>query len=134
MEDAAGMAAAALKEAIGLAGAGADGAAGAAVFCFAISANAFRMLEVSGAAGCCGTPSGFALGAGEPSGVCDSTANEMLDGIRRKQDGGHMSATTTMVPCAIDLLAFNFSLKERSMGAGNVPPRSQMSTSFLIFS
>lgn len=78
-----GTAAAALKEAIGLAGAGADGTVGAAVFCFAISASAFRMLEVSGAAaGCWGTPSGFALGAGEPSGVCDSTAKEMLDVIR----------------------------------------------------
>lgn len=30
--------------------------------------------------------------------------------------------------------AFSFSLKEASMGAGNVHPRSQMSTSFLIFS
>jgi hypothetical protein len=133
VEDAAGMAAAALKEAIGLAGAGADGAAGAAVFCFAISANAFRMLEVSGAAGCCGTPSGFTLGAGEPSGVCDSTANEMLDGIGRKQDGAH-ECDDDNGPSAIDLLAFNFSLKELSMGAGNVPPRSQISTSFLIFS
>lgn len=40
----------------GLVAAGAAGAAGAGVFCLAISANAFRILEVSGApplAGCC---------------------------------------------------------------------------------
>lgn len=34
----------------GLAAAGAAGAAGAAVFCLAMSANAFKILEVSGAA------------------------------------------------------------------------------------
>jgi hypothetical protein len=45
-----GIAAAGFKAARGFAIAGAAGAAGAAVFCLAISASAFRILEVSGAA------------------------------------------------------------------------------------
>jgi hypothetical protein len=91
----------------GLDGAGADGAAGAAVLFFAMSAKAFKMLEVSGAAaGCCGIPRGFAFGAGDPSGVFDSTF----------------------------WAAFNLSLNDASIGAGNVAPRSQMSTNFLILS
>lgn len=34
----------------------------------------------------------------------------------------------------LDAGAFSFCLKDASMGAGKVYPRSQMSTSFLIFS
>lgn len=67
----------------GLAAAGTDGAAGAVVFCLAISASAFKILEVSGApeAPLAGTdcgggpPRAFEPGAGDPSGVVDSTSN-----------------------------------------------------------
>lgn len=67
----------------GLGCAGAPGAAGAEGFCLAISAKAFKMLDVSGvadapAAAACDSPArGFAPGAGDPSGVVESTSIQL---------------------------------------------------------
>jgi hypothetical protein len=68
----------------GLGSAGAPGAAGAEGFCLAISAKAFKMLDVSGvadapAAAACDRPArGFAPGAGDPSGVVESTSIQLM--------------------------------------------------------
>jgi hypothetical protein len=49
------------------------------VFCLAMSANAFRILEVSGAvAELLVAPSGFEPGAGDPSGVVDSMSEQAV--------------------------------------------------------
>ena len=57
---------------------GLAGAAGAAVFCLAMSANAFKILEVSGAAAELLAPRGFEPGAGDPSGVVDSMSEQAV--------------------------------------------------------
>lgn len=64
-------------------GAEAWGAAGAPVLALAISASAFKILEVSGAAaepfaGAVCPPRGLKPGAGDPSGVVDSTVSKLV--------------------------------------------------------
>jgi hypothetical protein len=66
-------------------------------------------------------------GAGEPSGVVDSTSV--------RDNGQNLGLGGTRLERK-DLLcgAFSLSRNEPSMAEGKVPPRSQMSMSFLIFS
>lgn len=65
------------------------------MFCFAISAKAFKILEVSGAGwpgavdpvpfdacDCCWVPvSGLKFGAGDPSGVVDATSSKTSEPV-----------------------------------------------------
>jgi hypothetical protein len=98
-----------------------------------MSANAFKILEVSGAAdeplaGAGWPPRGLKPGAGDPSGVVDSTSvQDMLD-LREREREGEVRKGVLLGG------AVNFCRNEESMGAGKVWPRSQISMSFLIFS